>query len=180
MIIFSRKLMLASGLVLGLVAISSGASADPASQDLVDARQERQIWTTYALSPLLRANTLVALVQSGKVRLTGTVAEEAEKELAAEIASGVTGVEEVDNQISVQPGYVPTRTNPGRSYGEVIDDAVVSAEVKSKIAWSKSTQGLHAMVDSTLGKVRLRGTADSQSAKNLAGRLAEPPAASQR
>jgi len=168
-----RKLTFAAGLMLALTACASSASADPVSQDLVDARQERQIWTTYALSPHLRANNLNVLVQSGRVRLTGVVAEDAQKDLAAEIAFGVTGITEVNNLITVQPGYVPALKNAGRNYGEVVDDAGITAEVKSKIAWSKIAPSLRVMVDTTLGKVRLRGTADSQAAKNLAGRLAE-------
>jgi len=168
-----RKLTFAVGLTLALTACTSSASADPVSQNLVDARQERQIWTTYALSPYLRANNLNVLVQSGRVRLTGIVAEDAQKDLAAEIAFGVTGITEVNNLITVQPGYAPAPKNAGRNYGEVVDDAGITAEVKSKIAWSKSAQSLRIMVDTTLGKVRLRGTADSQAAKNLAGRLAE-------
>jgi len=170
---FSRKFTLAAGLVLALAASGGVASADSVSQDIVDARQERQIWTTYALSPYLRANNLVALVQSGRVRLTGTVAELAEKDLAAAIAAEVTGVQEVDNQIVVQPGYVPAIMTTQRSFGEAVDDAEMTHEVRSKLAWSKSLQGLQAMVDTTRGRVRLRGAADSPSAKNLAGRLAE-------
>lgn len=173
MTLFPRKLTLAAGLTLALVACGGVASADSVSQDIVDARQERQIWTTYALSPYLRANNLAALVQSGRVRLTGTVAELAEKDLAAAIAAEVTGVQEVDNQIVVQPGYVPAKTTTKRSFGEAMDDAAVTTEVQSKLAWSKSLQGLQALVDTTRGRVRLRGAADSQSAKNLAGRLAE-------
>jgi len=173
MALFSRKFTLATGLALALVASGSVASADSVSQDIVDARQERQIWTTYALSPYLRANNLVALVQSGRVRLTGTVAELAEKDLAAAIATEVTGVQEVDNQIEVQPGYVPAKTTTKRSFAEAMDDAAVTTEVRSKLAWSKSLQGLQAMVDTTRGRVRLRGSAERQSAKNLAGRLAE-------
>ncbi len=173
MTVLSRKFTLATGLALALVATSGVASADSVSQDIVDARQERQIWTTYALSPYLRANNLVALVQSGQVRLTGTVAELAEKELAEAIAAEVTGVQKVDNQIVVQPGYAPVEQTTTRSFGEAMDDAAVTLEVKSKLAWSKSLQGLRAMVDTTRGRVRLRGVADSQSAKTLAGRLAE-------
>jgi len=173
MTLTSRKFTLAAGLALALAASGGVASADSVSQDIVDARQERQIWTTYALSPYLRANNLVALVQSGRVRLTGTVAEIAEKDLAGAIATEVTGTQEVDNQIVVQPGYTPTKKTSELSYGEAMDDAAVTTEVQSKLAWSKSLQGLQALVDTSRGRVRLRGTADSQSAKNLAGRLTE-------
>jgi hyperosmotically inducible protein len=173
MTLFSRKLTLATGLALALAASGSVASADSVSQDIVDARQERQIWTTYTLSPYLRANNLVALVQSGRVRLTGTVAELAEKDLAEAIATEVTGIQEVANQIVVQPDFVPAQQTTERSFGEAMDDAAVTYEVRSKLAWSKSLQGLQAMVDTTRGRVRLRGAADSQSAKNLAGRLVQ-------
>lgn len=173
MTLFPRKFTLAAGLALMLVASGSVASADSVSQDIVDARQERQIWTTYALSPYLRANNLVALVQSGRVRLTGIVAELAEKDLADAIATEVTGVQSVDNQIVVRPGYVPAKTARMRSFGEAVDDAAVTFEVRSKLAWSKSLQGLEALVDTTRGRVRLRGVANSHSAKALAGRLAE-------
>lgn len=173
MTLLSRKFTLAAGLALALAASGGVASADSVSQDIVDARQERQIWTTYALSPYLRGNNLVALVQSGRVRLTGVVAELAEKELAETIAAEVTGAQEVDNQILVQPGFVPAKQTMDRSYGEAVDDAAVTLEVRSKLAWSKSLQGLQALVDTTRGRVRLRGVADSQAAKNLAGRLAE-------
>lgn len=173
MTVLSRKYTLAAGLALALAASGGVASADSVSQDIVDARQERQIWTTYALSPYLHANNLVALVQSGRVRLTGTVAELAEKDLAEAIAAEVTGAHEVDNQIQVQPDFVPAKQTTQRSYGEAVDDAAVTLEVRSKLAWSKSLQGLQALVDTTRGRVRLRGVADSQAAKNLAGRLTE-------
>lgn len=169
----TRTLTLAAGLMLALLSLPGAAAADSVSQDVVDARQESRIGTTFALSPHLRGYKLQALVQSGMVRLTGAVAENAEKELAGRIASEVRGVFEVNNQILVQPGYVPAPKSAARSYGEAIDDAGITAEVMSKIAWSKSARGLHALVDTNLGTVRLRGTADSQSTKNMAGRLAE-------
>jgi hyperosmotically inducible periplasmic protein len=171
MFVLTRKMLLAAGLA-AFVLTGGVASADSVSQDIVDARQESQIWTTCALNPHLRDYRLQALVQSGMVRLTGTVAESVEKELAAEIAFGVKGVREVDNQILVQPGDAPPKQTAERSYAEAVDDAGVSAEVKSKIAWSRSSGGLHALIDTTKGVVRLRGTADSQASKVLAGWLA--------
>lgn len=171
--LISRKITFAAGLALALAAGGGVASADSVSQDIVDARQESRIGTSFALSPHLRGYKLQTLVQSGMVRLTGAVSENAEKELAGRIASEVNGVQEVNNQILVQPGYAPAPKNADRSYAEAVDDAGVSMEVMSKMAWSTSARGLHALVDTNLGTVRLRGTADSQATKNLAGRLAE-------
>lgn len=172
MSVLTRRMLLAAGLAAVLVSTSGVASADAVSQDLVDARQESRIGTTFALSTHLRGYKLQALVQSGLVRITGTVAEDAEKELAGRIASEVNGVLEVNNQILVQPGYAPAPKSAVRSFGEAIDDAEVSAEVRSKIAWSASAQALRVLVDTNLGAVRLRGMADSEAAKLLAGRLA--------
>ena len=168
----SRKTMLASAIALSMFSLSGAATADTASQNVTEARQETQIWTTYALSPYLRANDLKVSVHDGKATLTGKVEEDVNKDLAKQIALGVSGVSAVDNQIVVQADYTPPARSPGRSYGEMVDDATITSTVKSKLLWSKYTDGLTTNVDTTSGKVTLTGTADSGAAKDLAGRLA--------
>ena len=168
----TRKLTLASGIALALLASSGAAIADTASQAITDARQETQIWTTYALSPYLRANDLKVAVHNGKATLTGTVEEDVNKDLAKQIAMGVDGVKTVDNQIVVKADYAPPKRTSARGYGEVIDDATITAEVKSKLMWSKHVDSSDTNVDTNMGKVTLRGAADSADAKASAGRLA--------
>lgn len=168
----TRKLTLASGVVLALLASAGPATADTASQAITNARQETQIWTTYALSPYLRANDLKVVVQDGKATLSGTVEEDVNKDLAKQIALGVDGVKTVDNQIVVRADYVPPKRPVTRRYGDVIDDATITAEVKSKLMWSKHVEGSDTNVDTNLGKVTLRGTSESAESKALAGRLA--------
>ena len=168
----TRKLTLASGIALALLGSTGPAIAGTASQEVTEARQETQIWTTYALSPYLRANDLKVVVHDGKATLTGTVEEDVNKDLAKQIALGVDGVKTVDNQILVKADYAPPKRASARGYGEVIDDASVTAEVKSKLFWSKHVDASDTNVETNLGKVTLRGTADSAEAKTLAGRLA--------
>lgn len=163
---------LKSAIFLAILSTSGIAAADTAAQDLTEARQETQIWTTYALSPYLRANDLKVAVNNGKATLSGKVAEDVSKDLARQIALGVGGISEVDNQIVVQPDYMAPAPATDRSYGEVIDDATVTSAVKSKLLWSKHTAGLSTDVDTRRGKVTLKGTADSGAARDLAGRLA--------
>lgn len=164
------NLVLRSAIILTMAFTSSVTVAATASQEIIDARQESQIWTTYALSPYLRANDLKVLVQNGKATLTGKVDEDVNKDLAKQIALGVPGIKEVDNQIQVLADYKPT---PGeRSYGEVIDDVSISAAVKSKLLWSKTTDSQAIDVATQKGKVILTGTAANPEAKELAGRLA--------
>lgn len=164
------RFVLASGIVLA--AISGTAAADTVSQNVTEARQETQIWTTYALSPYLRASDIKVSAHAGKVTLTGTVEESVNKDLAKEIALGVKGVTEVDNRIVVQSDYIAPGRSSERSYGEVVDDATITAAVKSKLLWSKHTNGLTTDVDTKWSKVTLKGTADSGATKDLATNLA--------
>jgi len=166
----SRNLLLASGIALALA--SGAAVAGTPSQEVTEARQETQIWTTYALSPYLRANDLGVSVHDGKATLTGKVEESVNKELAEQIALGVKGIKDVDNQIVIQGDYSPPARSADRSFGEVVDDATITSQVKSKLLWSKNTEGLSTNVTTKRGKVSLVGTADSAAAKDLAGRLA--------
>ena len=172
----SRKLTrasgIASGIALVLLGTSGAATADTISQVITDARQETQIWSSYALSPYLRANDLKVTVHNGKATLTGTVEEDVNKDLAKQIAMGVDGVKDVDNQIVVRPDYAPPKRASTRGYGEVIDDASITAEVKSKLMWSKHVDSSDTDVTTNMGKVTLRGAAGSAEAKAFAGRLA--------
>lgn len=126
---------------------SSVAWAELTAQDVVEARQETQIWTTFALSPFLRANEIKVTVDNGKATLTGRVLEDVNKDLATQMALGVAGIKEVDNQITVEPQYVAPARSTERSYAEVIDDATITSAVKSKLMWSKHADGLATNVD---------------------------------
>ena len=163
-----QHFMLASAVFLTLTPLAH--AADTTDKAINDARQEAQIWTTYALNPYLRANDLKVDVENGKAILTGKVDENVNKELAKAIALGVSGVTDVDNQIQVEADYRPEL--PGGSFGERMDDASITAAVKSKLLWSKSTNGASIEVSSKMGKVTLTGPADSTEDKAIAGRLA--------
>lgn len=175
MITYMYKTIFSAVLLLVPIAMSSNVlAADKSSQPITDARQEAQIWTTYALSPYLRANELKVTVVDGKATLIGGVAEDVDKDLAKQIALGVSGIKEVDNQIKVNADYKPTKGKAGeRSYGQAVDDMSITAVVKSKLLWSKHSDGLATNVDTLSGKVTLNGTADSDAAKALAGQLAK-------
>ncbi|HEX5361576.1 MAG TPA: BON domain-containing protein [Fluviicoccus sp.] len=171
-----RRLM-STSLILAMSAIGCTAIAEPApaassALEVVDARQESQIWTTFALSPSLRANDLKVVVRRGKATLSGKVDDDINKELAKQIALGVSGIKEVDNQIVVDADYAPTRPASERDFADVVDDASITAAVKSKLIWSKHADGLATTVETRGGRVSLQGTAASAAARDLAGRLA--------
>lgn len=61
---------------------------------------------------------------------------------------------------------------PERSAGQVMDDASITASVKTKLLADKRTEGFDINVDTAKGVVTLTGGADSQAAKAAAGELA--------
>lgn len=158
---------------LAIAAACATASAASTEADIIEARQEAQIWTTFALSPYLRANDLEVSVEDGKATLTGVVEEDVNKDFARQIALGVNGINNVDNQIIVSADYEPTvRASDERNYGEIIDDVSVATAVKSKLLWSRYTDGMDIEVESRAGLVTLKGSTDSDASKELAARLA--------
>lgn len=172
MAISSKQLFFTSGLALAMMSMVTPVHAQTATENLTDIRQEVQIWTTYSLNPYLRSSELKATVKNGKATLTGSVPEGVNKELAQEIALGVSGIKEVDNQITIAADKPSNQATPASSFGAAIDDATISVAVKSKLLWSKYTEGLNTMVETKSGRVTLTGTADSKAAVELAGQLA--------
>lgn len=85
-----RQFIFASAILMTITPVPSVFAADAATTSLDDVRQESQIATSYALNPYLRANELKVTVQKGKAILTGKVDEKISKELASEIARGVS------------------------------------------------------------------------------------------
>ncbi len=165
----NRFPLLACALSLSLLGGASLAQADTAA-DMQSARQETQIWTTYALSPYLRANDLRVSVRDGKATLTGTVAEDVNKDLAKQIALGVTGIKDVDNQILVNADFQPKAASD--NYGQGIEDASITAAIKSKLLWSKAADGRSVHVETKNGRVKLTGNTTSKQTRENAGRLA--------
>lgn len=169
----TRHILARTTLALAIAAACATASAASTEDDIIEARQEAQIWTTYALSPYLRASDLQVSVDEGTATLTGTVEEDVNKDLARQIALGVSGIDNVDNQIEVSADFKPAaRDKDERSFGEVMDDVGIATAVKSKLIWSRYTDALDISVESINGDVTLKGSTDSDVSKELAGKLA--------
>ncbi|WP_198783225.1 BON domain-containing protein [Shewanella putrefaciens] len=165
-----RKFIFTLAILLTLSPLLSVSAADTATKAMDDVRQESQIATSYALNPYLRANDLKVTVQKGKAVLTGKVDEKISKELAGEIAQGVSGIKDVDNQIVVDINYMP-KVNPN-GFGDKIDDANISAAIRSKLQWNKDVDDVGTEVMTKSGRVTLNGTVNNQNAKDITHRLA--------
>lgn len=170
----NSKLLLAVAITLALsntVMAEDTKTKDPVAGPVTNARQEAQIWTTYALNPYLSATDLNVSVQQGVVTLSGNVADDVHKELAGAIAAGVRGIKDVENNIIVDEEYKkPVQSS--RGYADVVSDATITAAVKSKLLWSKHTDGMDTKVITKDGKVELSGIVATKQARQQAEKLA--------
>ncbi len=107
--------------------------------------------------------------QNGIVTLSGKADSEAQKQLTAEYAKDVDGVTEVRNEMVVSKPDRPVH----RSLGQKVDDASITAEVKTTLLFHKSTHALATRVTTKHGVVTLHGEARNPAEKALVTKLAE-------
>lgn len=143
------------------------AFADPVQ----DARLEGALQTALALNPLLNPFSIKVQVDGQKARLAGEVENEVERGLAEHVALATRGVEQVDNQLQVNPGLVD-RPLELRAYAQRLEDATLGAVIRARLLWSRLTTDAAIEVQSREGVVTLRGKVASPEAKELAGVLA--------
>ncbi len=112
------------------------------------------------------ANTTVE-VKDGVVTLSGEAASKAQKELTGQYAGDIDGVVEVNNLMTVAETVEPAE----RTEGEKIDDASVTALVKSALLTHRSTRAVNTKVATRNGKVMLTGIAENEAEKTLVTKL---------
>jgi hyperosmotically inducible periplasmic protein len=113
------------------------------------------------------ARTTEVFVKDGIVTLQGDAASLAQKELTTEYAKDVEGVKDVNNEMKV------TKTSEkGRTVGEKIDDASITAQVKMTLLYHRSTSVLNTTVTTKKGVVTLGGKASNAAEVSLAAKFA--------
>ena len=104
--------------------------------------------------------------KDGVVTLKGRVDSEAAKELTTQYAKDVEGVRQVVNQQTV------TGEKPHRTVGATIDDASITAQIKTSLLFHRSTHAVATQVKTRAGMVTLRGEAKDAAERDLVGKLA--------
>lgn len=105
--------------------------------------------------------------QNGVVTLSGHAVSEAQRQLTMEYAKDVEGVTEVRNDLIV------TGKPAQRTLGEKVDDASITAQIKTTLLFHKSTHTAATKVVTKNGVVTLRGEAKNAAEKDLVTKLAE-------
>ncbi|HVU08992.1 MAG TPA: BON domain-containing protein [Verrucomicrobiae bacterium] len=104
----------------------------------------------------------------GVVTLQGEASSIAQKELTTEYAKDVDNVKGVKNDMTI----AATPATADATISDKIDDASITAEVKSSLLSHRSTSALHTTVSTTDGVVTVGGVAKNDAEKSLVTKLA--------
>ncbi len=127
-----------------------------------DERIESSAKKSYVFKTYLKEDSIKTQSKDGVVTLTGTVAEESHKSLAKETVASLPGVKSVVNQLELK-GERPVENS----------DGWISMQVKYSLLYNRNVSGMNTQVFVTDGIVMLRGVAESQAQKDLAGEYAK-------
>jgi hyperosmotically inducible protein len=105
--------------------------------------------------------------KDGVVTLQGEASSMAQKELTTEYAKDIDNVKEVKNEMTI----AKTPATPDATIGDKIDDASITAQVKTALLSHHSTSALHTGVTTTDGVVTLTGIAKNDAEKSLVTKL---------
>jgi osmotically-inducible protein OsmY len=136
---------------------SASAFASQTDERIESSAKESYVYKTY-----LKDDAIKTEAKDGVVTLTGTVAQESHKSLAKETVANLPGVKSVDNQL-VSKGEQPAENS----------DGWLSMQVKSSLLYNRYVSGIKTQVFVTDGIVTLKGEADNQAQKDLAGEYAK-------
>ena len=123
------------------------------------------------------------LADKGTITLRGEAPSFAQKNLTTEYAMDVEGVEAVNNEMTVSEAGEATSglqkvanetktkvANKTNTVLESIDDASITALVKTSLLYHSSTSAINTKVETKNGVVTLEGIAKTSAEKDLAGK----------
>ncbi len=158
--------LIASGTLLTAAACSSTRTQRAPGEQVDDAALLTSVKSALVANSVTEAGEVNVDVNRGVVKLSGFVDTPKEKSAAADVAGKVDGVQSVQNDIAVKGGGDSTA-------GEVIDDSVVTAKVKTALIESSDTKAHQINVETKQGVVQLSGFVDNAAAKAAATNVAK-------
>jgi len=133
-----------------------------------DAWITTKVKTTLLFHRNVSATGTTVYTQDGVVTLQGVAESMAQKELTTEYAKDIDNVKSVNNEMTI--AAIPAA--PDATISDKIDDASITAEVKSSLLSHHSTSAMHTGVTTTDGVVTLTGIAQNDAEKSLVTKLA--------
>ncbi len=138
-----------SRIALAIAALSLVGTQVYAAADTVDdAALTGKVKAALLTDPTAKGTQIDVESKDGIVQLNGFVDSTENKVAAARVASGIEGVKGVDNNLDVR--------TTDRSVSAVVDDAAVTAKVKSALIEDSTTKAYHINVETQKGIVQLK------------------------
>lgn len=147
-----------------LVLHAQTANEKTAGEKIDDAVTTGRVKSALLADESVKGTQIDVEVFRGVVQLNGFVDSNIARSRAVELARNINGVNEVRNNLIVDEG--------SRSAGQVVDDATLTAKVKTALAGDDRTSALQINVETRGGVVQLSGFVDSAEARSAAESLA--------
>lgn len=184
---FPTAILLTGALMTGGSAIAGDANHDAKMQHADDRSSEQMIsdsWLDGKLESALLFNdqlnsfAIDTEVKQGIAYLNGAVESEIDIDLAGEVAQSVEGITKVKNNLVVD-AQAAEKAESSEDYQQQsqwrqsVDNATLTAAIKTKLLLNEHTDGLDMNVDSMNGVVTLTGTVSSEEESELAEQIAK-------
>jgi osmotically-inducible protein OsmY len=154
----------------GVVGVDNQIKVDSAIKEHSDAWIGLKIRSSLLVHANVSATATKVDVNNGVVLLTGTVDNQAQKELTEAYAKDIEGVKSVRNELVVKESLASNMND--RTMGEVIDDASITSQVKYALLSHRATSAIKTSVTTKEGRVAITGEASSDAEKDLVSKLA--------
>ena len=153
----SNYLKLLVAMTIAVLFMNVLAGASEIDERIVSSAKQSYVFKTYLQNDAVKVQS-----KDGVVTLTGTVAVESHKSLAKETVASLPGVKSVNDQLELK----------GERSAEN-SDGWISMQVKYSLLYHRYVSGMNTQVFVTNGVVMLRGEAENQAEKDLAGEYAK-------
>jgi hyperosmotically inducible protein len=151
-----------------LAACTATRTQKTAGEQIDDSVLTGKVKAALVASPETKARQIDVETFRGTVQLNGYVDSQDSKDAASRVAKSVTGVQKVENNLSIQEST--------RTAGEVVDDSMLTAKVKAALIADPTVKAHEVNVETREGVVQLSGFVDNAEAKrtaaDVAGRIA--------
>ncbi len=155
-----------------LVFCGAAVMAAPSAfaSELEDAVVTARVETALTLNEQLNPFNIGTSTEDGVVTLSGTVNNDAQKDLAEEVAKGAKGVSEVINTITVVDEPAPPREK--RGWLQRIEDSSVATAIRSRLLYHREFKGLRLGVKVHNNVATLTGITNSEAQRERIAQVA--------
>ncbi len=127
--------------------------------------------TALAMNEYLNPFKIDTEVKGNHATLNGTVDSETKRELAENLALGISGIAEVTNNLTVEQRAVSRDNSEERDFEQYVEDVGLSASIKSELLASPNVSGVNIDVDTYQSEVTLTGKVKSKEEKELVEKI---------